>query len=378
MMTSSASVTPLTSTAKKRAFHKVSFAADPQLQVGKVKSKCNLINHQSGVISFLELRERQVVEMIAGKIRPRVSLENWPDPSEKMLHRWSTRHPSYQTYSKHYMASQRRMLFLAEVDPPKRFEAFEAICFKRQLVPTTAESYWITWLGVQKALGIIPSDADQRISKIMKARATAYPVQFPTPASISDIDLMTTTFQAALPSFTAIATASFILGQRISDLIQLAVADLHVTEEVLMITVRRGKTMMTTQPYTLWLRRNRYPTEALISIMKSAKTQGRLFLFSEFNLDEERQKVLQRIREMLTSVNDQLELRSLRRGGLQRMASLEVKLETVLHFSRHSDVSMLLRYLNWGKHAKHRQQEMLEAIDSSTRDMNLTEMKLTE
>jgi hypothetical protein len=356
----------------------VSFAAVPTQQVAKVTSMIKTIDHPSGVSSFIELRERQVVEMIAGKTRARVPLEDWPDPSETMLRQWSRRHPSYQTFSKHYMASQRRVLFLAEVDPSKRFEAFETICFKRQLVPTTAESYWITWLGVQKALGITPSDADQRISKIMKARATAYPVQFPTPASIADIDLLMTTFHAALPSFTAIATAAFILGQRISDMIQLAVADLHVTEEFLMITVRRGKTMMTTQPYTLWLRRNRYPAEALISIMKSAKTQGRLFLFSEFNLDEERQKVLQRIRDMLTSVNDQLELRSLRRGGLQRMAGLGVKLETVLHFSRHSDVSTLLRYLNWGKHATHRQQEMLDAIDSSTHDMNLTEMKLMQ
>jgi hypothetical protein len=328
-------------------------------------------------VSFLQLREKQVVEMIAGKIQSKQMTMEWPEASKESVDRWMIRHPSFQTYSKHYMASQRRILFLCDVPPDKRFEAFEEICYKRQLAPTTAESYWTTWLGVQKAVGITPCDADQRTSKILKARATCYPVQFPTPASLADMELFVQTYKVALPSFTAIAMAAFILGQRISDIIQVATADLQVTQDLLMITIRRGKTMMTSHPYTLWLRRNQYPTETLISVMKSATAQGRLFLFTEFNLEEERQKVLHRIRDMITSINDHLELRSFRRGGLQRMARLGSTLETVLHFSRHSDVQMLLRYLNWGQHATHRQQEMLNAVDSTTHDMTLKETTST-
>jgi hypothetical protein len=88
------------------------------------------------------------------------------------------------------MASERRMLFLADVNPSDRFEAFETICFKRNIAPTTAETYWSTWLGIQKARVIKPSDADHRITKILKARSMAYPVQFPTPITLSEMDLL--------------------------------------------------------------------------------------------------------------------------------------------------------------------------------------------
>ena len=321
-------------------------------------------------------RETQVNEMIAGKkpthTQESIKQSTFPEPSKDMMTRWSNRHASYQTYSSQYMVSQRRMLFLADVDPTLRFEAFEKICFQRQLAPTTAEAYWTTWLGVQKALGIPPSDADQRVTKLLKARAVAYPVQFPNPAMTTDIERLIETFHRALPSLTAIAVTAFSNGQRISDMIQIAVADLDVTENFLMITIRRGKTMTVSKPYTLWMRRNRYPTETLIEVAASATKCGRLFLFSEFNSEEERSKVLHTIRDMITSVNDLLELRSFRRGGLQLMAQNGFSLDTILNFSRHSDKAMLMRYLNWGQHSTHRRQEMIEVNDVITTKLNIS------
>jgi len=217
---------------------------------------------------MIKRREQQVNEMIAGKKFPKPHMmDEWPAPSEQTMQKWTNRHPSFQTYSTHYMQAQRRILFLADIAPSKRFEAFETICFKRVLVPTTAETYWSTWLGVQKALNIAPCDSDARVTKLMKARSGAYPVLFPTPASLADMELLVMTFQLALPSLTAIAMASFILGQRISDMIQLAVADIQASSDYLMITVRRGKTVPAySPPYTLWLRRNSYPSETLIQV----------------------------------------------------------------------------------------------------------------
>lgn len=260
-----------------------------------------------------------------------------------------------------------------DVAPSKRFEAFEKICFDRHLAPTTAESYWTTWLGIQKAMALQPTEADTRITRMMKARAATYPVQFPTPASLSDIELLVETYREAHPSFAAIVMATFLLGQRISDMVQLAVFDLRPSEKHLMITIRRGKTMGVSTPYTLWLRRGEYPTESLIQCAKNAQSEKRLYLFSSFNSDDERAKVLHFIREMLTSVNEQLELRSIRRGGLHRMAQLGHKIESILEFSRHADAKMLMRYLNWGEHAEDRQQEMLKIVDGTTSEMNLTE-----
>ena len=302
--------------------------------------------------------------LIAGKKFPSDKQADWPTASKTATARWLEKHPAYNTYSTRYLQSQRRFLFLADLDPHLRFEAFEKLCFQRNLAPTTAESYWTTWLSVQKMLGFDPCDADPRTTKVLKARSTAYPVQFPTPMTKEDMDLLVQTYSHVFPSLAAIVSLAFLNGQRISDAIQIAVADVVVNGEFVMITMRRGKTMSVSQPYTLWLRKGRYPSEDLLQTMTNAQIQKRLFLFTEFNTEEERSKVLQMIKDMLTSVNEELELRSIRRGGLQRMASLGFTLERILNFSRHSDTPMLMRYLGWGKSLVIKRREMIEVTDA--------------
>lgn len=324
--------------------------------------------------SPIKLRDQQVKAMCAGKEKEHTHLPTaWPEASPGMIAKWSERHPSFKSFSSNYMASQRRILFLADLPPSKRFEAFEAVCFQRRLAPTTAETYWTTWLGIQKALALTPSEADTRVTRMMKARAAAYPVQFPNPAAFSDMDLLVSTFRDSHPSFCAIVMATFLLGQRISDMVQLAAFDLQPASDLLTITIRRGKTMGISQPYTLWLRRNVYPTESLLECAAQATKENRLYLFSHENCDDERTKVLHQIRDMLTSINEKLELRSIRRGGLHRMARAGNELQTILYFSRHADVKMLLRYLNWGEHAEARRQAMIEVVDQTTSEMTTTE-----
>ena len=315
--------------------------------------------------------------MIAGKKFSKDNVPHWPLPSKTAMDLWATRHPAFRTFSPNYMASQRRMLILSDIAPSARFEAFEKLCFERVLKPTTAESYWSTWLGIQKALNLTPSEADARVTKLLKARAAAYPVQFPTPASIQQMMIFVQTYRDAFPSLTAVAMMAFLNGQRISDMVQLGVADLMLNDEYLMITVRRGKTVPTTGPYTLWMRRNEYPTETLIATAQQAMKEKRLFLFSDTNANEEREKILQKIKDMIFSIDDDLELRSFRRGGLQRMASLGFNTETLLQFSRHTDAQMLMRYLNWGQHSAHRQQTMIQVLDATTHNLDLPEIPST-
>ena len=113
--------------------------------------------------------------MNAGKKFLKKTEAQYEVASDKMMKLWVQRHPSYQTFTTHYMASQRRILFLADIDPDKRFENFETLCFKRQLAPTTAETYWTTWLGVQKALNIKPCDADARTTKLTQSSSQHQP-----------------------------------------------------------------------------------------------------------------------------------------------------------------------------------------------------------
>jgi hypothetical protein len=92
---------------------------------------------------------------------------------------------------------------------------------------------------------------------------------------------------------------------------------------------------------------------------------NRIFLFSESNTDQERSKVLDAIREMIVCVNDELELRSLRRGGLHLMAENGQPLSSIIKFSRHADIDMLMRYLNWGTVSTNHRDEMISAVDKS-------------
>lgn len=134
------------------------------------------------------------------------------------------------------------------------------------LAPTTALAYWIAWLSVQKALQLTPCHADSRTTRLLKARANAYPVAFPQAATLTDLITLTRNHRHRYPGIVAITMLSFLYGQRISDMIQLSKRDVTVVrhrngEEMVLITVRRGKTIgVSSHPYTLWLRRYVYPT----------------------------------------------------------------------------------------------------------------------
>ena len=63
-------------------------------------------------ISMIKLRERQVSEMIAGKLNDQISSETWPEASNEMIQRWKNRHPSYQTFTSHYTVCRTALALL--------------------------------------------------------------------------------------------------------------------------------------------------------------------------------------------------------------------------------------------------------------------------
>ena len=67
-------------------------------------------------------------------------------------------------------------------------------------------------------------------------------------------------------------------------------------------------------------------------------------------------------------VDEQLELRSIRRGGPQHMAKLRMTLSEIRLFSQHASDKMLLRYLNWGT----------VAVEQNDRIRNLTSKMFRE
>ncbi len=70
------------------------------------------------------------------------------------------------------------------------------------------------------------------------------------------------------------------------------------------------------------------------------------FLFSEGNTQHEREALTHQAANILEDIDPLLEVRSVRRGGLQRMASSGMLYPDILKFSKLTSEASLNRYLN--------------------------------
>jgi integrase len=313
----------------------------------------------------IEARDRQVQRMTAER-PPRAAPLPWPLPSPSARALFDTRHPTAQMRSAGYAATQLRMLWLADIPPDDRFAAFEKECFLRQLAPTTAATYWVAWLSCQASARVPPSIGDKGTLRLLEARAMAFPVVFPAPMSAAHLRQLCTLFRAEFPRTVAAVALAWLAGQRISDVLQLGTHDFSTHEDkFLVVVVRRGKVMSMIPPYPLALPLAAWPATTLVHEVASARRLGRPFLFSQDNSLQERAAESRSISTMMLAVDEDLELRSIRRGGLTAMAQLGLPYEDILLFSQHRDTSMLRRYLSWGV-ASTRTLNALGAVTSMT------------
>lgn len=129
--------------------------------------------------------------------------------------------------------------------------------------------------------------------------------------------------------------------QRVSCVLKLRRHNVHLKGTSLKAKFVEGKGVKARRsPYTVHSLCQRYPGD-LARYLRASQDMF-LFPFPE----KTRAKLLKRAKE----VNPKIECRSFRRGSLQTMAMANVDVETLLHFSGHTNLKMLLRYLNWGWH----------------------------
>jgi hypothetical protein len=153
---------------------------------------------------------------------------------------------------------------------------------------------------------------------------------------------------------------AFTFGQRVSDILQLHHDDVSyvriVGKKFLVLLVRRGKTITCTGPYTLHLP----ASHRLALLLHNLKHRRPAFLFSSRsseitkgtgNLPQlspaERSRMSARVRCRLRSIKPTLGTRSIRRGGLQRLATeVGLPLPTIQEsFSKHTMLQRLGEYL---------------------------------
>jgi hypothetical protein len=186
-------------------------------------------------------------------------------------------------------------------------------------------------------------------------------------------------FGSAYPQECAILQLAFVHGQRLPDMVQLSVTDLETCSDSCVVHVRRGKVMNHKPPFTLALHWGRSYTADLMKAKKAAEAKGWNFFLSESNTETEREAATSKLREMLhwigpvkdaTTVTTiggspsprSLEIRSVRRGGLQQMAMAGFSLALILNYSKHSDIPMLLKYLDNGAKSTCLRRELMDPI----------------
>lgn len=300
--------------------------------------------------TFTVARERQCNMLAAYPVRPTRRIP-WPLPSKEAIQAFGQRHPAWKTSTQSYQITQQRMLFLYDVPAALRLERFDEECFRRLLAPTTALSYWVSWQTAQRSSGTLltASATDNQIMKVLKARAQMYPVKFPKPITKDQVHAIVRRFEFELPSLTTTLELAFGLGQRFGDAIQIAVNDILFERDQISITVVRGKVMKSISPYSIFVPNTSPLAPKIRAAVDRARAKGWLFVLSPRNHEEDREQIKSIMGTMLASEDEQLELRSIRRGSLQLMAAAGFPTEHILLLSQHRSTEMLMRYLDWGR-----------------------------
>ena len=124
------------------------------------------------------------------------------------------------------------------------------------------------------------------------------------------------------------------------DVLLLQPRDVETRGDRLDVAFCKGKTVKTRGSYVVF---TQAPPEEFAAEWEEhcKEAQGGKYLFHGVKGAQ--------IKDALRRVNKKLEQRSLRRGAIQTLAASGIADEKLLHYSGHTNVTMLRRYLNFGK-----------------------------
>lgn len=305
-----------------------------------------------GIIEFLENRRDKIIldkksdtTTTSKQDQEQVELR-LPVPEEKTLSQWKVVKKHFPpNRSSGWMATLERFLGFLDLPVHARWRALDELRVRAGWRWTTTDTYWGAICAAAKLLHRSPdAPAMREASAFFAKKAAAEIPAYPSALDSSEFrnilaELLTVSgveFQARLA-----ICISFLFGQRLPDILQLQTEDverIEVTGSVC-ITVRRGKVIRWVQPYCLHLKADSLLASALEAFATQREPYQPMF---DCN-------VLGVARDILKLQRNDLEIRSVRRGGLQALALLGVDIgELRRHYSKHSTDAMLLRYLSHG------------------------------
>lgn len=266
--------------------------------------------------------------------------------TSKTLNAWKIRHQVLIRGSTlKYQGSMRKFLGLVDMTAEARVDLFAATADILEWAPATRARNFSATLRGMMHVNVQPSQLDRLFHKELKMCAKMKLPESPTtPISETQVRILLTS-RALSEEQKLLLAISFILGQRIGDVLRMKRQ--HISQifdplskcHLYVITLFEGKTIKRRQPYSLHLPVASEVGQALAAYLRTAQN----IMFPSRYLTT--YKV---IRTNMQLSDTRLNLLSIRKGGLQRMALLGMTTENILTYSRHASVETLMRYLDWG------------------------------
>jgi integrase len=179
-------------------------------------------------------------------------------------------------------------------------------------------------------------------------RAKTETVKFPVAVTKTQVTQLLHTLRESNPPLHALCLLAWDCCARIGDAAQFHADDVFLQDNGdLDFHFRRGKSVTARGPYAVqsFIRPESADFKALKRFLDAAPP-GQLFPHTTA-LQHKKWGVS--LRDALRTIDGRLEQRSFRRGALQLLARDPATThQTLLHFSGHTNVAMLKRYLNWG------------------------------
>lgn len=307
------------------------------------KNKTGGIPHQQPKQSTLGEPPQQPEQSTLGE-PPQLHFHEAQLPLDQLRRRWTDRAQVFRDgHGGKYQRTQARFLPLSLVPKRKRYQAMKKLQQLNGWKGSTTATYWDAFLAAQKVLGEPRTAEDTMATKLFKRQSRLEKVEFPEPATRDEIWMAA---EMAPQPLKLAMKLSWLLAQRVGDILQLRADDIDEWGLYVTVTFHRGKVVPIIQPYTLHLHQTNPVAMELLKVARAGhRTQ---FLFTGQNSETQRRAAGDRVKRLLQAVNPRLELRSIRRGALQCLATV-LPLAEVLHFSKHASTQMLERYLGWGK-----------------------------
>lgn len=259
---------------------------------------------------------------------------------------WESRPVGFCLTTSAYQQTQKRMLMFMGVGEKARSAKFmEATARLRW---STRATYWVALRSAEKVLvamhapGAVAAPDGAKMQKHLEAKAET---EVPLRVACTKAQLLQWVTELP-PLLAGAAYVTFFAGQRLCDVMRLTRRSITLQTCYVAITFYAGKVVGIIGPFTIHVHQETRLARILMERCAAlVEMDAPLFHSQLLSYDEERAIVSATMKES----NASLDVRSLRRGGLQLMATAGMSLAAIRVFSKHASDAMLLKYLDHGK-----------------------------